>query len=396
MRFCAALVHRRIDAEFQSSPAALLDSFTPTNTAPIPSAAISRCQTRSQEGSTGQRLTASSGTRLRKPGVTDRTHSACRWSPHAIRSHPLRSPIAWIDRQSSTTRIWRAQWYVRQTRSLMHITTRKRSTIAVSNFSIDRFDVHGVRRGGRASALEKLQNQDGTDVCLGGATWRQWFRIAVQTTIQKRRIRDDEGLHAAGFTTFRGYKWLTGVFLLPEKIPVHRTWSLRPAFAILIEFKAKRTSCTRPPSPCGSLIALMTRPECLADAFGTRDVSVAPDRSRSSNLLSKNRADRVNSAISVSEHALIVDRSRPMDFEVCRSKIAPWHGPAARGLGVSPLYRRLRVGDAAGRMIGFTRSAAERDNVQAPTDFGHRSTYRVPKLAVTLTESDRHRDNCRD
>jgi len=383
--FLAARVHRRIDAEFPEFTGGLLDSIYPQLTRPIPSAAILALQPDPKEGSLVKGYRLPRGTRLRSP-VTDRSPTPVQMvTTRDTDLHPLRiADVRWIDRQSSTDSMLAGPVVRPSTRSLMHIRLETFDGLPVSNLSIDRLMLHW--RGGEVAVrvLEKLQTS-GTDVCLGWSDSGQWFRMS-SNTIQSVGFGDDEWLLPPDSRTFRGYQWLQEYFLLPEKFLFTELVSLRPAFRHLSKIQANEPVDTAPRSHVDLLIALDDVDPMLADAFGPEHVALhcVPVV----NLFSK-RADRVQLGDHVSEHALIVDRSRPMDFEVWSIQDCHGHGPAApEGLEYRPLYSPpSRGGMPRSHDRFYTVSRRARQRSERQRDFGHRSTYMGSEAWVTLTES---------
>lgn len=383
--FLAARVHRRIDAEFPEFTGGLLDSIYPQLTRPIPSAAIIELQPDSKEKSlaTGYRLPR--GTRLRSP-VTDQSPTPVQMvTTRDVELHPLRiADVRWIDRQSSTDALLTAPVVRASTRSLLHIRLETLGDSPVSSLSVDRLRLHW--RGGEVAVriLEKLHTA-ATGVAIGWSDDESWCHLRPEV-IQTVGFGDDESLFPPDSRTFRGYQWLQEYFLLPEKFLFTDLISIDSAMTHLSQTSSLESGDTSPRTHLDILIALDDADTFLTETLGPEHAALhcVPVV----NLFPK-RADRIHLDDHVSEQPLMVDRSRPMDFEVWSIQECHGHGPSApEGLPYRPLYSPPSQGGvlrAHDRFYTIRRRPRQRS--QRQRDFGHRSTYIGSEAWIALTDS---------
>ncbi|MCG8650263.1 MAG: type VI secretion system baseplate subunit TssF, partial [Pirellulales bacterium] len=308
--FLAARVYQRLDAEFPRFTGGLLESIYPHYTRPIPSAAVVAIQPDPDEGSLAAGYHLPRGSRLQGPS-TSQFPTPCRFeTTQDLDLWPLRiDRVELLSRDSTQQRPLPALMSVPGVRSCLRITLNTTAGLPMSALSIDRLSVH-LRGGEIAHQLHELLFAHTHSICVGDSDQDHWQSLPAGSLIAGG-FEAEESLLPEEPRSFSGYRLLQEYFLLPEKFLFANLSGLRPAVA----------------NAAGKQLEIVIGFDAV-----DRDL---PGRLNREHLalhcvpvvnLFRQRADRVPISDTRHEHHLLVDRSRPMDFEIWSVEQLLGHG----------------------------------------------------------------------
>lgn len=371
--FMAARVHRRLDSEFPQFTGGLLQSIYPHYTRPIPAAAIVSVQPDPDEGSLADGYRLPSGSRLQGP-ATHACPTACRFeTTQDLDLWPLRLVDAkLIERGSAHQHPLPAMMNDPSIRSCLRITLETTAGLPMSAIALDRLPIH-LRGGEIAHQLLGLLVGHATTIAVGDPQQDQWHRIDT-SQLTAGGFDESESLLPEEPRSFSGYRLLQEYFLLPEKFLFVTLDGLKPAVSTS---QGKRLEI---------VIGLSASDRDLVERLNREHLELhcVP----AVNLF-KRRADRVQISDTKPEHQLLVDRSRPMDFEIWSVDQMFGHGKTPQQeIEFLPLY--APPSNMAARQQHAAYYTLDRRPRQPSTnqrEYGHRTSYLGSEVYVTLTDS---------
>ncbi len=390
--FLAARVHRRLDAEFPEFSHGLLETIYPHYTRPIPAATMISFEPDANEGSLVEGYRLPKGTRLHGP-ISNSQPTPCRFdTTEDVDLWPLKlEEVSLVGRDAAESRDLPQAIQSAHVRSYLRIRLKTTAGIPLSHLAMDRLRVH-LRGDLVAHRLFELLMTQCRVIAVRGA-------IDLPTDQSAKgdshwTVMDGSALVGQGFEdcasllpdeprSFSGYRLLQEYFLLPEKFLSVSIGGLQPAIR----------------SAQGQHLELLVG---LAES----DVELNA-RIRKEHLalycvpainLFKRRADRVLIAKHKAEQHLVVDRSRPMDFEVWSvEQMSGFTSGAQCEIAMTPLYApagSLDIARGANENHGLRQQSAiqyalHRRPRQPSTNqiqYGHRSPYLGSEVFLTLSE----------
>tara|TARA_R110002049_G_scaffold4601_2_gene31741 strand:+ start:27346 stop:29265 length:1920 start_codon:yes stop_codon:yes gene_type:complete len=372
--FLAARVHRRIDAEFPQFTRGLLESIYPHYTRPIPAAAMVSVQPDPDEGSLVDGYRLPRGTRLQGPSSAHQP-TPCRFeTTQDLDLWPIRvTDVSLIQRGSAHDRPLPSSMSGPSVRSGLRITLETTGGLPMSSVKLDRLPIH-LRGGEIAHQLLELLIAHSISIDAGDADADRWHRLAP-SSISAGGFAAEESLLPDEPRSFSGYRLLQEYFLLPEKFLFVTIEGLQRAIA---GATGKQLEI---------VIGFDTNNRELAGRVGREHIAMhcVP----AINLF-KRRADRIQISDAKSEHQLLVDRSRPMDFEIWSIEQLFGHGKTPQQeVEFLPLYAPPTA-MAARRQHAtyYTIDRRPRHPSTNQREYGHRSPYLGTEVFVTLTDSN--------
>jgi type VI secretion system protein ImpG len=368
--FLTARVRHKFDAGFPRFTQGLLETIYPHYLCPTPSMLIARFEAELTDGALVGGFKVPRGTTLRAlPGKNERT--ACEFrTAHDATLWPLR--------------LSEAQYYTRDLGTLgLSAAGGARAALRF------RFE---ITAGANANALKHIPSLDlyirGNDEIpvriyeqLIGRQQTTFLRLVETGRITAARplglqavkrvgLAEDEALLPPSPRTFEGYRLLREYFAFPQRFLFVRLAGLGEALAGL-----SATSF--------DVIVLLSSAEPLLEGRIDRssfDLNCTP----AINLV-RRRADRIQLDARSHEHQVIVDRTRPLDFEVFQ--IASVKGIGANSEEVQefrPFYQSSG-GDPGGAY--FTAHRVPRVLTEREKRFGKESSYSGSELYLSLVDS---------
>jgi type VI secretion system protein ImpG len=298
--YMAARVKLKVDAEYPRFTQALLDMVYPDYLAPVPSMGIAQFQPDLRQGSLNAGIEIARGTVMRSLlGKGDQT--ACEYcTAHAVTLWPL--TIAAADYLPSPAALG-AIGVPPMPRAKAALRLRLNSTAGapLSALPLDSLVLHICGNDQAAMRLyEQLHANAVAILCRQGGAEEAWRR-EPEAAVGAVGFDDDEALLPGSPRSFQGYRLLKEYFAFPPRFMFFELSGLRRAF--------QRTSADE-------IEILVVFDAALALLQEAIDASrLALFCTPVVNLFSK-RTDRIHLTDAGNEFHIVVDRSRPMDYEV--------------------------------------------------------------------------------
>ncbi|QDT03967.1 hypothetical protein K227x_23530 [Rubripirellula lacrimiformis] len=372
--FLAARVHRRLDSEFPQLTGGLLQSIYPHYTRPIPAAAVVEIHPDPDEGSLVDGYRLPRGSRLQGP-TSHASPTPCRFETTAdLDLWPIKiTDVELIERGSANTRPLPSVLGGPEVRSGLRITLETTGGVPMSALKMDRLPIH-LRGGEIAHQLLELLVAHTTSIAVGQTESGRWDRLD-RSALSAGGFDDSESLLPDEPRSFSGYRLLQEYFLLPEKFLFVNIEGLSTAIA------------TANGKQIEIVIGLGESERELASRLAREHFALhcVP----AINLFKK-RADRVQISEAKSEHQLLVDRSRPMDFEIWSVQQLLGHGRTPlQEVEFLPLYAPpTNMAARHQHAAYYTLDRRPRQPSTNQREYGHRSSYLGTEVYVTLTDSN--------
>ncbi|KVM90600.1 type VI secretion system baseplate subunit TssF [Burkholderia stagnalis] len=299
--FLTARVQLKMDAEFPHFTQALLDAVYPGYLAPLPSMAIVQFAPLMNEGSLAQGWPLPAGTALRaRPAVSEQT--ACEFrTAHDLTLWPLELTGAAVT--GAPAYLPHGLVAARQdVRGALRIRLAARGGARLAELPLDRLMLHLA--GPERDALHLLEliaaHTLGVVVHDPGQPPRWAHALGADAIVHQgfdpgQAILPDDG------RSFHGYRLLREYFAFPARFLFFSIDGLRPALA-----RATGDTC--------ELTLLFDRHDAaLEAAVDARHLAL--NCTPAVNLFAR-RGDRIPVQPGAREHHVVVDRSRPLDYEV--------------------------------------------------------------------------------
>lgn len=207
-----------------------------------------------------------------------------------------------------------------------------------------------------------IRARDGTHLAVRGVE-----------CIQPLGFDDSQALLSVSRRTFSGYRLLQEYFALPERFLFVRLDRLR---AVLSTIEASEFE----------IIVLFNRPIAMFESLVTAE-NFRLNATPAINLIER-RADRIHLADRTPEYHLVVDRVKPMDFEVCEVLTAEGFGNRAEPeVRFQPFYGATEAVCHAPGHAYFTLRREQRLLSPRQRRFGPRTSYIGQEVYVSLTDS---------
>lgn len=371
--FLAARVHRRLDSEFPQLTRGLLQSLYPHYTRPIPAAAIVQFHPDPDEGSLVDGYRMERGSRLQGP-TSNACPTPCRFETTAdLDLWPVRIvDVELVERGTATQRPLPASLDSASIRSGLRITLETTGGIEMAAVRMDRLPIH-LRGGEIAHELLELLVAHTTTIAVGQTGTQHWQPLAA-SAISAGGFAPEEAMLPHEPRSFSGYRLLQEYFLLPDKFLFVEIQGLSAAIAatqgtqleIVIGFDTVKRELN------GRLAKEHLALHCVPAI----------------NLFKK-RGDRIQVSQAKFEHQLLVDRSRPMDFEIWSVEELHGHGKTAtQEVEFLPLYAPpTNMAARQQHAAYYTLDRRPRQPSTNQREYGHRSPYLGTEVFVTLTDA---------
>lgn len=299
--FLTARVQLKMDAEFPRFTQALLDAVYPGYVAPLPSMAIVQFTPMMNEGSLAQGYRLPAGTALRaRPAAAEQTacefrtaHDLTLW-PLELAGASVTGAPAYLPRSATAAR--------RDVRGALRIRLKARGGAGLAQLPIDRlmFNLAGPERDA-LHLLELIAGHTIGVVCHDAAQPPRWLHALGAHALAHQGFDADQALLPDEGRSFHGYRLLREYFAFPARFLFFSIEGLRPALA-------------RATGDTFELTLLLDRHDAaLENSVDARHLAL--NCTPAVNLFAR-RADRIPVHPGAREHHVVVDRSRPLDYEV--------------------------------------------------------------------------------
>ncbi|MGN6260229.1 MAG: type VI secretion system baseplate subunit TssF [Ralstonia sp.] len=299
--FLTARVQLKMDAEFPRFTQALLEAVYPGYLAPLPAMGIAQFTPMMNEGSLAQGYQLPAGTAL-QARVAEGEQTACEFrTAHDLTLWPLELtrvtlsgvpaelPLAGFAQRSAV-------------RAALRIRLKVRGAAKLAQLSLDQLVFHCAGPDKEALQLLELATAHTLGVvCHEPSHPARWLHIMGREAIVHQGFAANEALLPDDGRSFHGYRLLREYFAFPARFLFFSINGLRPALA-------------RASGDEFDLTLLLGRHDAeLESTVDTRHLAL--HCTPVVNLFAR-RADRLAITPAVREHHVVVDRSRPLDYEV--------------------------------------------------------------------------------
>jgi type VI secretion system protein ImpG len=298
--YMAARVQLKVDAEYPRFTEALLNMVYPDYLAPLPSMGIVQVQPDLSQGSLRDGIVLPRGTMLNGLlGKNDQT--ACEYrTAHAVTLWPVAIEAAsYLPSTAALNALGASP--IRRVKAGLRMRLKTTAGVSFNELALDQLVLY--LRGNDQVAMrlyEQWMANTTAILCRPAADTGPWTRLA-QARPCAVGFEDEEAVLPHGPRSFQGYRLLKEYFAFPDRFMFVAISGLNPGFRhcptneieILVLFDASATFLQE--AVDASRLALFCTPVV--------------------NLCAK-RADRIHLSEQTNEFHIVVDRSRPLDYEV--------------------------------------------------------------------------------
>jgi type VI secretion system protein ImpG len=372
--FLAARVQMKIDAEFPRFTQHLSELVYPHFLAPTPSMAVVQLQPDLSSPALNAGYGVPRGSNMRSVLGKDDT-TACEYrTAHALTLWPIElvearffthgGSIAGLDAALPPG-----------IKAGLRLRLRTTNGAPFNTLALDRLSLH--LRGGDdlpGRIYEKLLGGvAGVLVMASSSASARWHRLLPKTALQPRGFDEDDALLPSGQRSFQGYRLLQEYFAFAQRFLFVEVGGLGPAVRACGEREL-------------DIVILLNRTDArLEQTIDTTHFAL--NCTPAVNLFQR-RADRINLSGDQYEYHVLVDRTRPMDFEVHQVESVTGYGSGADGeQAFHPLYSARDLG-AAGPERAFyqirrePRVLSQRQRTQGP-----RSSYIGSETFIAIVDA---------
>ena len=370
--FLAARVQLKIDSEFPAFTQHLMEMVFPGFFAPVPSMAMVRFEPDLAEGALAQGIQVPRGSILRaRPSSLPGASTACEFrTAHGVKLWPIE--LAEAKYLAYPPELPRELQVGQKVQAAVRLRLRATAGLRFNAIALDRLAVHFSGNPGVAARLHEALLSCALGVLVLPATPKaRWFHFADKSEVRRVGYSDEEALLPLPARSFRGYRLLREYFAFPARYHFAEIGGLQGGLA-----KCKDTEL--------DVLVLLGRAdttlENVVDA-GNFALYCTP----AINLFPK-RADRIHLSQRVTEHHVVPDRTRPMDFEVYGvTGVTGFASSLDEEQRFQPLY--ATVDQAAGGGEGFyTLRRAPRMQSAKQRRLGTRTNYVGTEVFMSLVD----------
>jgi type VI secretion system protein ImpG len=328
--FLAARVQLKMDAEFPRFSQRLLEVIYPNYLAPTPSSTVVRLAPKLAEITLESGFLLPRGTVLRGQ-IAKGEQTACEFqTAHPVTLWPFDLTEASLTGAPSDLPINRMP-LDRPVKGAIRLRFETEGDITLDRLSVPELTIHLAGTDDVASKLYELAigRVCGVVVCSSERP-AKWFKFLRPSAVRTVGFGEDEALFPYASRGFEGYRLLHEYFAFPQRYLFFAIHDLREALRV--------------PAHAFDIVLLLDRSmpeiERVVDAKQFR-LYCTP----AVNLFER-RSDRIPIAQDVFEHHVVVDRARPLDFEVYSIKQVLGHSPNEREPQVfRPFYGSITSDD---------------------------------------------------
>jgi type VI secretion system protein ImpG len=370
--FMAARVQMKIDAEFPRFTQHLSELVYPHLLAPTPSMAVVQLQPDLSNPALQAGYRVARGSALRSVlGKDDNT--ACEFrTAHDVTLWPVELVEARFFTHGGSQAGLNVQWPPAVKAGVR--LRLKSSGAAFKDLPLDKLQLH--LRGAEDMPVRILEALlSGCEGVLVAPVARPaaWHRLLPKTALRPLGMADDEALLPAGARTFQGYRLLQEYFAFPQRFQFVELAGLLPALRQCAEREVEIT-------------ILLGRADAQLEK--TLDASNFALHCTPAINLFQRRADRINVSGEQLEYHVLVDRTRPMDYEVFQVESVTAYGTGADDRQeFQPFYAAKDVGTLHQDRAFFQLRREPRQLSQRQRRDGPRSGYIGSEAFIAIVDA---------
>lgn len=375
--FLAARVQMKIDDEFPRFTRSLLEVVYPHYLAPTPSLAVAQLVPDRTHGRLLEGFLVPRGTVLRTSGGTREHGSATFTTGAPVTLWPLEIGRVDVVGHGAHYAIDGVAEH-RRVRSALRIQLRSLPGVPLARVAADSLPLY--LRGSGASPFQIFERliAGAVDVVVAPSdrseTWRH--RLG-RSSLRTPSFEPEQALLPCGQRSFDGYRLLQEYFALPSRF-------------LFLEFTGLRAALEKASGNEVEIAVLLDRSDpSLENAVA--GASFVPFCAPAVNLFER-RTDRVHVEEREHEHHVVVDRTRPLDYEV--HSVQRVEGFGKRGdeaLAFEPFYHADALGGRRPHGTYFHVDRRPRRLTAREIERGPRSSYQGSEIFVTLVDGNADR-----
>jgi type VI secretion system protein ImpG len=371
--FLAARVQLKVDAEFPRFTQHLLERVFPHYLAPTPSMLVARFQPDFSEGDLVEGPTVPRHTVLRSLlGKGEQTPCVYR-TAHEVTLWPLEIAEAeYLGTAAAVTALGVPG--MNGLRAGIRLRLRTMGEAGFDQLPLDKLALY--LRGTDALPMHLYEQLHGNAlgvVVLPTERPAGWHGILPRSSVRQIGFDDDQALLPYGARSFQGYRLLAEYFAFPQRY-------------LFVELSGLRAGLSRCQSREVDLIVPLNISDPLLEHGLDRD-NFALFCTPAINLFPK-RADRIHLSERYAEHHLVVDRTRPMDFEVYGVTEMTGHGVTADEEQLFlPFYAASDIGAMRRHTAYYVLRREPRLISSKARRFGPRSSYIGSEVFISLVDA---------
>jgi type VI secretion system protein ImpG len=372
--FLAARVRMRIDAQFPRFTQHLAEMIHPGLLAPTPSMAVVQIEPDRTHPALARGIAVPRGTALSSQLDRDGTTRCEFRTAHDLTLLPLRLTHAAYRGFDGLPAVW-APRLERPPKANLTLRLEWDAAALGARPALDRLPLY--LRG--SEGLAELMHMRMTGHCAAAALrWRAGGVTHYATLragcVEAKGFEDAEALLPATRSTYRGLRLLREYFAFPERFSFVELTGLREAFARV------------DPNAAGLDLVLLL--DTFDPALHTRiDASSFVLHCTPAINLFARRTDRIGVDDRRFEHHVVVDRTRPLDFEVFSIEaIDGYRAGEAAAQRFAPFYRARNPVEGARGQGYFQMRRAQRQLCARERAHGPRSRYTGTEVFVALVD----------
>jgi type VI secretion system protein ImpG len=370
--FLAARVQLKIDAEFPTFTQHLLEMVYPGFLSPVPSMAMVRFEPELADGGLAQGREVPRGSVLRaRPSAIPGAGTACEFrTAHAVKLWPIE--LVEAKYLAYPPELPRELKLAQKVSGAIRLRLRATAGLPFSALALERLPVHFSGNPGVAARLHEAVLSSALGVLVLPATPKaRWFHFAPGAEVRRLGYSDDEALLPPPARSFRGYRLLREYFAFPSRYLFAEIGGLRQGLAKCRE------------SELDVLVLLGRSDPTLENLVDASNFSLYC--TPAVNLFPK-RADRIHVTPRVSEHHVVPDRTRPMDFEVYGiTEVTGFAASAEAEQRFQPLYATVDQA-SAGAEAFYTLRRVPRVQSAKQKRVGTRTNYVGTEVFMSLVD----------
>ncbi len=371
--FLAARVQLKVDAEFPRFTQHLLECVFPHYLAPTPSMAVVQFQPDFGEVSLADGPQVARHTVLRSIlGSGDQTPCIYR-TAHPVQLWPLAiSEVEYLGTAAAVTALGIDP--IDGLRSGIRLRLKTVGEITLQELPLHQLVLH--LRGPDALPMRLYEQLHGNSlgvVALPAERPASWQLRLPRSTIRQRGFEADEALLPYTSQSFQGYRLLAEYFAFPQRFLFTELGDLGVA---LQRCQGREIDLVIPLNASDPLLEQGLDGSNLA-LFCTPAINLFPKR-----------ADRINLSERFPEHHVVVDRTRPLDFEVYSVTRATGHGVTVDDeQEFEPFYAATDLGIQRGHQAYYIVRREPRQISSGQRRHGPRSSYIGGEVFVNLVDA---------
>ncbi len=364
--FLAARTHLKLDAEFPRFTQSLLETVQPEYLCPLPSMAIVRFQPDLINKSLANGFTIPKGTTIRSRKGQDGSTPCTYRTAHSVELWPVAlRDVAYLDRAMGSLALPATS----SPAAALHLVLESSAQLPFAELRLDRLTFH--LRGSESAPLSLMENLfahiKSIYVRDGATPAAPWVELP-DDCFQPVGFSDEESLIPTSAAGFQGYRLLREYFAFPQRF-------------LFFEVSGLAAARVRSHSMEIAITLSRSNPVCAAQVSAS---SLGLYCTPAINLFEK-RTDRVLVEPATSEHHVVVDRTRPIDYEVYQIKHVTGYGaPPEEEYAFHSFYRtRAESGKAS---AFYTMHRRPRVPTEKERTFGKLSDYSGAEAYVSLVD----------